>query len=170
MRLVLAGLMMGLVGCQHTHLRYNTVRQAETLAEIYEQQVLDNLAKTVHDAHALPYFAYPKDGSTRITDEGSFSASPIHDFRSEFGIGGKRSGLEQWGLTPVSDPAKLQLMQCAYQRAVYGQPLSRCVDCCNLEKAFEGLPDLTLQVLDPNTGEALCNPETGESYRIEDPG
>ena len=61
-------------------------------------------------------------------------------------------------------------MQCAYQRAVYGQPLSRCVDCCNLEKAFEGLPDLTLQVLDPNTGEALCNPETGESYRIEDRG
>lgn len=164
MRLVLAGLMMGLVGCQHTHLRYNTVRQAETLAEIYEQQVLDNLAKTVHDAHALPFFAYPKDGSTRITDEGSFNASPIHDFRSVFGIGGKRTGLEQWGLTPVVDPDKLQLMQCAYQRAVYGQPLAPCVDCCEREKTFEGKPDKKVHVFDTKTGTPKINEATNLPY------
>lgn len=136
MRLTLALLMMGLVGCQHTHLRYNTVRQAETLAEIYEQQVLDNLAKSVHDAHALPFFAYPKDGSSRVTDEATASASPLHDFRSAVGITGKRTNFEQWGLTPVVDPDKLQLMQCAYQRAVYGKTLSPCADCYNKEKAY----------------------------------
>jgi len=149
MRLLLCGLVMGLVGCQHAHLRHNTVHQAQTLAEIYEQQVLDNLAKTVHDAHALPYFAYPEDGTSRITDTASIAATPFSNFTNVFGINGTRAGLEQWGLIPVADPDKLQLMQCAYQRAIYGQPLSDCVKCCALEKTFEGKPDKKKKVFNP---------------------
>ncbi len=59
-------------GCQHTHLKYNAVRQAGTLSEIFEQQVLDNLAMFVHDPHSLPYFAYPGDGTTALTDSAAF--------------------------------------------------------------------------------------------------
>ncbi|MEM8864785.1 MAG: hypothetical protein AAGF31_04490, partial [Planctomycetota bacterium] len=38
-------------------LRHNTVSQANTVADIHQQQVLDNLAKFVHDPYAIPSFA-----------------------------------------------------------------------------------------------------------------
>jgi hypothetical protein len=167
MRIMLCGVFIVLVGCQHTQLRHNTVHQSQTLAEIYEQQVLDNLAKTVHDAHALPFFSYPKDGTSNISQEATITATPFRSFETVFGINGKRAGLEQWGLTPVSDPAKLQLMQCAYQRAVYGRPLSACSDCCLREKAFEGKLDQKIKVYDTANGLPLLNPETGDCYQVE---
>jgi len=154
-------------GCQHTHLRHNTVYQAKTLSEIYEQQVLDNLAMIVHDAHALPFFAYPKDGSTNITDQATIAATPFRNFEHVFGINGSRTGLEQWGLTPVADPAKLQLMQCAYQRAVYGHGLSACSKCCENEKSFEGKPDEVIRVFDVKTGTPLRNPKSCEFYTVQ---
>lgn len=166
-RALLLGLIV-LTGCQHTHLRYNTVHQAQTLSDVYEQQVLDNLARTVHDAYAIPSFAYPKDGSTSITDSGGFSASPIKNFSDVFGIDGRRTGLGQWGLTPVSDPDKLQLMQCAYQRAVYGSPLDSCSECCDKENKFEGRVETKLKVGKKSEGKIvpICNPKNGECYDL----
>ena len=174
MRLVLCSLVLGLVGCQHTHLRHNTVHQAKSLAEIYEQQVLDNLAKTVHDAHALPFFAYPDDGSTNIQDTANITASPFNNFTNVFGINGSRSGLEQWGLVPVADPDKLQLMQCAYQRAIYGQPLSECAKCCDIEREFENPGTEKLKVDSPvvyadgSTGDYLHT--DGKYYPVDEEG
>ena len=46
-------------GCTHVQLRKNTVNQADTLSEIYQQQVLDNLAMFVYDYYSLPHFAIP---------------------------------------------------------------------------------------------------------------
>lgn len=167
-RLILGFTLSLVVGCQHTHLRHNTVSQSRTLSDIYEQQVLDNLARTVHDAHAIPFFAYPKDGTTSINDQLNFSASPLRNIEHVLGVTGGRSGLEQWGLTPVSDPDKLLLMKCAYQRAVYGAPLDGCDECCVKEKAFEGKPDVVRTVFNMKTGVAVCNPKTGQPYNVYD--
>ncbi|MEP3479089.1 MAG: hypothetical protein ABJZ55_07575 [Fuerstiella sp.] len=166
-RAALVGLIV-LTGCQHAHLRHNTVHQAQTLSDVYEQQVLDNLARTVHDAHAIPSFAYPKEGTTSITDKGGFSASPLKNFSNVLGIDGSRSGLEQWGLTPVSDPDKLQLMQCAYQRAVYGGPLDACAECCEKENKFEGRTDTKLKVAHPCQAglQAIKKPGGGGYYLV----
>lgn len=164
-RIALLGMLL-LTGCQHVHLRHNTINQAKTLSDLYEQQVLDNLARTVHDRHALPFFAYPKDGTTNISTTGRASASPLKRFEDVLGIDGSRTGLSQWGLTPLSDPDKLQLMQCAYQKAVYGAPQDGCVDCCEKEKAFQGKPDLTLKVYDFERGTALCDPKTGKDFDV----
>ncbi len=120
-------------GCQHTHLRYNTVRQAGTLSEIFEQQVLDNLAMFVHDPHALPFFAFPEEGSASIEDAGTIGFDPLIDFWQVMTAEASRTGLEQWGLTPVCEPDKLALMQAAYQQAVYGQKLDPCNDESRLE-------------------------------------
>jgi len=154
------------MGCQTTHLRYNTVRQAKSLSQIYEQQVMDNIAMTVHDAHALPFFAYPTDGSTNITDTANIAATPFRQFHNVFGINGSRSGLAQWGLAPVSDPDKLALMQCAYQTAVYGTGITVCQKCCDKEKAFEGKPDTILKVYNTITNTALQDPSHCQPYDV----
>ena len=42
-----------IVGCTHVQLQKDTVQQARTLSDIYQQQVLDNLAKFVYDFNSL---------------------------------------------------------------------------------------------------------------------
>ena len=46
---VVALLLPVVAGCTHQQLRFNTVSQARTVADVHTQQVLDNLAKFVHD-------------------------------------------------------------------------------------------------------------------------
>ncbi len=137
-------------GCTHVPLRRNTSRQAETLSEIYQQQVLDNLAKFVYDYNSLPHFAYANAGSTTVSDtataSGTVNWARIFFDTGDLGFTGSRNNEEAWTLTPVSDPRKLELMRCAYQRAV-----SSCVaqaesgGCPDCEKRFRdyytGSPD-----------------------------
>lgn len=68
---VTLGILTLAAGCAHRQLRWNTVRQSATLTEIYEQQVLDNLAMFVRDPGSLPFFAFPVGGGSDVTDEGS---------------------------------------------------------------------------------------------------
>ena len=58
-------------GCTHVQLRKNTVRQARTLADLHQQQVVDNLAMFVYDHNALPYFAVPDSASSTLQDAGT---------------------------------------------------------------------------------------------------
>ena len=109
-----------LAGCTHVQLRKNTVRQSETHSEIYEQQVMDNLAKFVYDQGALPHFAIANAGASGVEDSGNINGQLnwdrfSHGFASAF-LGGSvsRRANESWTLVPVSDPRRLQLMRCAY--------------------------------------------------------
>ncbi|MFM2001710.1 MAG: hypothetical protein RI963_1136 [Planctomycetota bacterium] len=52
-------------GCTHRQLRWNTTHQAQTLTDIYEQQVLDNLAMFVRNPNSTPFFAFPNAGPER---------------------------------------------------------------------------------------------------------
>lgn len=140
---ILLGLAL-LSGCAHTHLRWNTTHQAETLSDIYEQQVLDNLARFVHDPNALPSFAYPNQGGTDVSDQGSLGSDTTWNrlgFSSELlKVGGSRNMKEAWTMTPVYDVRRLELMRCAYQQALSSAGLCtndpECPNCDKLQRAF----------------------------------
>ena len=136
-----------LSGCLDAQLRKNTVAVGYSSGEIQQQQVLDNLAMFVCDYNAFPSFCYPNQGGSNVTDADSASASPgfsrigltgtsIKAFVfSTLGLnfGASRTCPESFTLTPVNDPRKLELMRCAYQRAVsscgMGVESTICPDC-----------------------------------------
>ncbi len=115
-------------GCTHTQLRTNTVRKAETLNDIYQQQVLDNLAKFICDPNSLPHFAVPTQGTSAVNDsigaDGGVSWNFTRFVGATLGSGGTRQMTENWVMEPVRDPRKLERMRCAYQMVV-----SRCGFC-----------------------------------------
>jgi hypothetical protein len=134
-----------LPGCAHSQLRWNTTHQAKSLTDIYEQQVLDNLAMFIHDPNSLPFFSTPSTGSSQVTDQGSMGSDLT--FKRAIGLDtgvlklfGQRSMLESWSLSPVSDPRRLELMRCAYQDVVascgIGSAIGACPDCEKLRNKF----------------------------------
>ena len=70
-----ASLVLLAIGCTHTQLRWNTVRQSRTLTDIYEQQVLNNLAMFVYDPNSLPFFSFPNAGASNVNDVGGFTGA-----------------------------------------------------------------------------------------------
>ena len=134
-------------GCTSVQLRKSTIAQSTTLSDVYTQQVLDNLAKFIQDPYALPFFAFPNQGTTAIQDTGSIAGPgyiATNFITVPFGFAANRQATENWVLVPVSDPAKLALMRCAYQQAIsssIGQDLvsmSACPDCKELRRDFYG--------------------------------
>jgi hypothetical protein len=136
-----------LSGCIDWQLRKDTVEVSYSVGEIQQQQVLDNLAMFVCDNNAFPSFCYPNQGGSNVTDSGTAGVTPgfsrigltgtaVKAFVfSTLGmnIGAQRTILESYTLTPVNDPRKLELMRCAYQRAVKscgcGSESTSCPDC-----------------------------------------
>lgn len=132
-------------GCTHRQLRWNTTHQARTLTEIYEQQVLDNLARFVHDPNSLPSFAFPNAGGSDVTDSGSVNNDIT--FKRALGfdtdvlkLGASRNMKEGWTMTPIYDVRRLELMKCAYQHALFCTgcctSTSCCPDCDKLYRTF----------------------------------
>ncbi|PQO33455.1 hypothetical protein C5Y96_11470 [Blastopirellula marina] len=132
------------LGCTHTQLRKNAVRQAGTLTDIYEQQVLDNLARFAHDPNVAPSFMYPTQGGQDVVDGADASSTTNWSkagFASEaLGFRAARSMKEAWVMTPVHDVRRLELMRCAYQHAMYcaglHSTMSSCPDCDKLQRKF----------------------------------
>lgn len=121
-------------GCASHHLNRNTVQHAGTLSDLVEQQVLNNLARFAVNDEATPHFEFPTSGGTDIGTKVDFGASSLNAFRTAIGLSGGRSAGSAWTLQPVTDPAKLKRMKCAFQRAV-GKPLDSCDNCCALERS-----------------------------------
>jgi len=122
-------------GCTHTQLRFNTTKQAQTVADVHTQQVLDNLAKFARDPHALPHFSYPIAGASAITDNlgGTAGINFANPITGSLNGTGSRNIQESYTMTPVNDPRKLELMRCAYQQAItscgLGNQSGECPDC-----------------------------------------
>ncbi len=138
-------------GCTHVPLRNNSVHEAATVGDIQTQQVLDNLAMFVCDPNAMPYFSYPNQSSATVTDGGTAgvnpgfsrtSASPFSFLFTSLGLsfGASRQASEGFTVQPINDPRKLELMRCAYQKAVSsccGRGASTtCPDCQTRFKTF----------------------------------
>jgi hypothetical protein len=123
---------MFISGCTSVQLQKNTVQQSWTVGAIQQQQVLDNLALFVCDYNALPSFTFPNQGGSTVTDSGNAGLtsgwSRITQAGPQIGeflltalglsFGATRTAQEAFTLTPINDPRKLELMRCAYQRAV----------------------------------------------------
>jgi hypothetical protein len=147
-----------IVGCATPlALRRQTVHQADTVADLHQQQVLDNLAKFVADPYAIPSFAFAQSGSTEVADQAD-TGLDIGWIRSGFdaiglSFGAQRNQTATWTTMPVTDPRKLELMRCAYQRAVTqctGVPESICCPDCRkrFNEFYTGRPYATKTVLD----------------------
>src|ERR1700733_628263 len=152
-----------LAGCTSTQLRRSTVAQSTTLADIYTQQVMNNLALFLQNPDALPFFAYPNQGTTAIQDMGNVGNpgyASSHFITAPFTLNGSRQATENWVLVPISDPAKLALMRCAYRQALsscYGVAPpsdSFCPNCMKLRRDFYG-PSGATATNRPN-GELPC--------------
>src|SRR5688572_26555402 len=53
------------------------INQGQTVADIHQQQVLDNLAKFVYDRNSIPSFATATGGTAEATDTGQATATPV---------------------------------------------------------------------------------------------
>ena len=150
-------------GCAHHQLRYNTIHHAETLTDLYERQVLNNLARFKENPESIPHFEIPTSGGTNVNDTVGFAASPLNVFREAFGLDGSRTQLNAWTLQPVTNPDRLRRMRCAFQRAV-GYESSSCDDCCQLEQSFISTPRTVVAQVFDETGKRTVDPITGKAY------
>lgn len=145
-------------GCTHQQLRFNTSHYARTAADINTQQVLDNLAKFASNPNAMPHFTYSTAGQSQVTDtlsgggNASFSPRALTSW-SINPFSGVRANLESLTVTTVTDPRKLELMRCAYQRVVCGHCLcERTGGCPDCERRFN---DFYLGTTNPGKTPAL---------------
>lgn len=160
------------LGCTHTQLRYNTVHQSLTVADIHQKQVLNNLAKFVHDPHAIPDFAYVNAGASAVADSGSLGFSVLWNWvgtdNNGLSGGAARAANESWTLTPVTDPRRLELMRCAFQRAVSScYPNHESASCPNCTKLFNKF--YTGKPYEKDKGGLPVLDETGEVASIVPP-
>jgi hypothetical protein len=148
--LALCSIPILLFGCTSAQLRQSTVAHSTTLADIYTQQVVNNLAMFVHNPDALPFFAFPNQGTTSIQDTGNVGNPGYvsqNFVTSPFTLNASRQATENWVLSPISDPAKLALMRCAYRQAIsshVGVDLvseSSCPPCSDIRRDFYGPAD-----------------------------
>jgi len=128
-------------GCRtHQALKRSTVHQAETVMDIQQKQVLDNLAKFVHDPYAVPSFALATQGVSGVTDSGraDLGIGWVANGFDAIGLGvdGNRAVEGNWTMTPITDPRKLELMRCAYQRVLANCGVTESPCCPDCKKRF----------------------------------
>lgn len=168
-----------LMGCRQIQLRNHTAVQARTVSDMHTQQVMDNLAMFVYDPGSFPSFSTFDQGAAQVSDMGGlatptqigrFTAAEILGLTT-FGIEPRleRTAFESWTIKPVNDPRKLELMRCAYQRAVAGihPEADCCPDCRRLfNKFYTGNPET--EIADKvKSGHTTTDCLAGDSYWFE---
>lgn len=141
---VWAVVLPSLCGCAtHRALRKHTVDANFTLADIYYQQVLNNVARFVVNPAAMPSFAVVSAGTVNIEDQRGGGVGPTYSptltsamqgggalpiLSILFDANGRRSVTENWSTTPVTDSDNIRRMRCAFQLLV-GAGESDCDHC-----------------------------------------
>jgi hypothetical protein len=124
------------VGCQSLQLENHTMRQAKTLTDLQNRQVLDNLAMFSLNPGSLPFFSAAGTGQTNVSQAATANFSPSVDLllnpaktlyryysdKYGYGVSGTQTNLEQWTTASVLNPDELKLMQCLYQKVLGFQP------------------------------------------------
>ena len=67
--IIIAALIV-LAGCNAEQLRYTTLRLGQTIPELQERQVIDNLARIAASPGNLPYYTVINAGTANILDTG----------------------------------------------------------------------------------------------------
>jgi hypothetical protein len=168
-------------------LERQTVYQADTATDIHQQQVLDNLAKFLSDPYSVPSFSLATQGTNDVTDnhagnfalgwgrtaQGNFLFNSLNSMAS-----GSRTKKQNWTMTPIANPRKLELMRCAYQRTltncgVHDCESQNCPDCRKrFNQFYTGRAFATKTLCDD--GKLICNVEPDLApqtcYRCDDDG
>ncbi|MEM9187234.1 MAG: hypothetical protein AAGB00_12135 [Planctomycetota bacterium] len=166
-------------GCAHVKLQRRTNQQVSTITGIYEKQVLDNLAMFCRNPEATPFFSTVTGGAIAVNDTIGASGTSVWNATSfmqgTLSPNASRGFQNNWSATPVSDPTRLSLMRCAYQKAIGRSTYCNgdCPDCCNLAAAWHNPRDLddTVQtptitsedgtVVEPKPCDVKCAPGAG---------
>jgi hypothetical protein len=120
-------------GCANEQVRFSAVRLAAKIPEIYQEQVLQNLARTADNPGALPFLALLNGGTTSVTDKGTlaagFAGGPHRRTIGTYGpFGAERDVQDNVTFDPVRDPDRLRAMRCAYLLSTH--PRSTDVSSC----------------------------------------
>ncbi len=106
-------------GCATTHHKLNTIEQADGLSDIFEKQVLNNLARMHCKPHSIPHFAVPESGLNSLSNKGSVSgAAPLNPFFKTIGFSNDRTSNMNWTLLPLSNPDRLRRIKNVIQNQV----------------------------------------------------
>lgn len=133
-------------GCVSRPLQRNALKQVSTLSDLYEGQVLDNLAMFCANPDAVPSFAVPAAAAVTVQDQvnGAFvlqaTGKSLTLDRSGPSGGGMRTVVGNWTLAPVNDPDRLRLIRCLFKHAVGCQLDAECENCREPLERFFG-PD-----------------------------
>jgi hypothetical protein len=127
-------------GCNSTQLRFTTLQLSQTVPDLQERQVMDNLARLASDPGALPYYSVINTGTTNIMDTGmgglsSLTVQPKIFTSASLNAGASRSVTGNWTLNTTISPDRLRAMRAAYQLALGIGPIDP-IDMKKLE-SFE---------------------------------
>lgn len=138
-------------GCAtHRVLSQHTVAANLTTADIYYQQVLNNVARFVVNPASMPSFSVIAAGTVNIEDAHEASISPTYSptlsavqqgggalpiLSILFGINARRSVTENWSTAPITDSDNIRRLRCAFQYLV-GTETSECDRCRERLKGF----------------------------------
>lgn len=138
-------------GCAtHLKLQRDTVATNLSVADMYYQQVLTNVARFSVNPATLPSFSVIEAGTVNVQDLCGGGVSPTYSptlTRALQGNGAlpilsilfasnvQRSVTENWSTQPVTDSDNLRRMRCAFQLLV-GMETSECDQCEKRLKSF----------------------------------
>jgi hypothetical protein len=114
---------LALSGCNAHQLRFTTMRLSETVPDLQERQVIDNLARIAANPGAVPYYSVINGGTVNINDSASGGLLELNlqhrvfPFASLF-ANATRSITGNWTLNPMTNPDRLRAMRAAYQIAL----------------------------------------------------
>jgi hypothetical protein len=140
-------------GCQTHHaLATNTVCTTDTLTDLNYQQVMDNMARFVHNPSSMPSIAIISAGTVTVGDQksinGNATYAPTLAFFQQQGAGmpivntllnpsASRTVTENWSMMPVTDIDNLRRIRCAFQLVVLnGGQTTDCENCQAMLKRF----------------------------------
>ncbi len=119
----LFSVLLALCGCNAEQLRVTTLRLGQSIPELQEGQVIDNLARIAARPASLPYYTVINTGTANIMDTGATGLGAL-TFQSHVGTLGtlnataSRAITGNWTLNPMSNPDRLRAMRAAYQIAL----------------------------------------------------
>jgi hypothetical protein len=132
--LLVSCLLLACSGCLQYELNRKSVRLTTTTNDLIYGQVLNKLALTIDNPMSLPYFDMPSSGTMQLQGSVSGNYTPTWMLTAigTYLLNTQAASimptlLEQgaWQMSPVADPDRLFLMNCAY-RTVTGSSDPEC--------------------------------------------
>lgn len=127
----------------HRELRKHTVAANLTVADLYYEQVLENVARFTVNPATMPSFSVVNAGIDNLEDAHGASINPTYSptlpkalqgggalpiLSLLFGVNVQRALTENWSTSPVNDSDNLRRLRCAFQ-IVVGAGESDCDHC-----------------------------------------